>query len=286
MIHRAIISFVNQKGGCGKSSTVFHLAGTFAQRGWRVLLIDTDPQGSLSQAFFGSAAVERLEVQETLAALFARPPFEATSRALVVPTPFSGIQILRANQTLALFNAPDLRVATSGQWTLRRFLTEVVASGATDFDVCLIDCPPNIYQCSWEALLASDFVVVPVPPEDFGAQGLRVVQQALDAARKHNPDLSLLGRLVTRCDRRLRVHQSYERKLRDLFGDTVLHTVVPEATAFKAALTLRRPIAFHDAKSPAAQAMLKLADELTERIEVWQRISARQRAAAASSGGT
>jgi len=65
------ICFINQKGGCGKSSSCFHLAGHFASRGARVLVIDADPQGSLSQGFFGSATVEQLRARETLAAVFA-----------------------------------------------------------------------------------------------------------------------------------------------------------------------------------------------------------------------
>lgn len=65
-----IISLINQKGGCGKSSTCFHLAGAFSQAGYNVLLVDADPQGSLSQGFFGSALVEGLTAEETLAALF------------------------------------------------------------------------------------------------------------------------------------------------------------------------------------------------------------------------
>ena len=71
------ICLINQKGGCGKSSTCFHLAGHFAQTGQRVLLIDADPQGSLSQGFFGSSFVECLEPQETLAALFQDQSFPA-----------------------------------------------------------------------------------------------------------------------------------------------------------------------------------------------------------------
>ena len=63
----SVISFINQKGGCGKSSTCLHLAGAFAAAGYRVLLVDMDPQGSLSRGFLGPEAVERLTADETLA---------------------------------------------------------------------------------------------------------------------------------------------------------------------------------------------------------------------------
>ena len=66
--HSNSICLINQKGGCGKSSTCFHLAGAFATLGMRVLLVDADPQGSISQAFFGSEAVEQMACWETLAA--------------------------------------------------------------------------------------------------------------------------------------------------------------------------------------------------------------------------
>ena len=78
-------------------------------------------------------------------------------------------------------------------------------------------------------MLASDFVVIPVPPEDFGTQGLRVVHQAIQNAHQLNPRLELLGHLITRSDRRLVVHQSYESKLRKLYQGTVLSTRGPRS---------------------------------------------------------
>jgi chromosome partitioning protein len=73
------------------------------------------------------------------------------------------------------------------QFLLREFLQQ------QDFDITLIDCPPNLYRCSWTAMVASDFVVIPVPPEDFGTQGLRTVHQAISHARTLNPEIRRLG---------------------------------------------------------------------------------------------
>ena len=255
-----IICLINQKGGCGKSSSCFHLAGHFAQTGWRVLLVDTDPQGSLSQGLLGSEFVESLEPQETLAALFREDLFVAPT-SLVAATPFENIHLVRANQHLAAHNAP-LPENTG----LRQFALQAFLGALAGYDLVLIDCPPNLYLCSWNALVAADFVLVPVPPEDFGTQGLRAVHQAIDNATLLNPKLELLGHLVTRRDGRLLVHQAYEQRLRRLYGDLVLQTVIPEASAFKVALACREPVNVYAPRSKAARLTSELGREIVERI--------------------
>lgn len=258
---RITLCLINQKGGCGKSSTCFHLAGAFAALGYSVLLVDADPQGSLSQGFLGSDTVENLPASETLAALFDETCFFLDQQRLIRPTGFDGISIVPANQHLAGFNAPRPEQAGMIQFVVRDFLEQQDA-----YDVVLIDCPPNLYQCSWNAMIAADYVVIPVPPEDFGTQGLRAVHQAIDNARQLNPSLRRLGHLVTRYDKRLLVHRSYEERLRELYREMVLDTTVPEASAFKVALACRQPVQFYSAKSAAAATMRELVQELVTRI--------------------
>lgn len=256
---------INQKGGCGKSSTCFHLAGAIANGGLNVLLVDMDPQASLSQGLFGSTVVENLACHETIASLFDESSFFRPRGQLILSTPFERIAVCPANHTLAAFNTPAAETTGMFQHVLRQFLAE-----QNGFDVVLIDCPPNLYRCSWTAMVASDYVIIPVPPEDFGTQGLRAVHQAIEEARRLNPALELLGHVVTRCDRRLLVHKMYERRLRELYGAMVLETVIPEAAAFKVALARRRPVEYHERRSLAADLTRRLSREILDQTNTKQ----------------
>lgn len=251
------LCLINQKGGCGKSSTCFHLAGAYAASGRSVLLVDADPQGSLSQGFLGSDFVERLGVTETLAALFAEECHFLDQKTLIRPTGIEAISIVPANQYLASFNTPNPETGGMLQFSIRDFLDQF-----GQFDVILIDCPPNLYQCSWAAMIAADYVLIPVPPEDFGTQGLRAVHQCIDHARQLNPRLRRLGHVITRRDKRLLVHRSYEHRLRELYKKMVLDTIVPEASAFKVSLACRKPVEYYNSNSVAAGSMRELAAEI------------------------
>jgi chromosome partitioning protein len=255
------LCLINQKGGCGKSSTSFHLAGALSEAGYQVLLVDADPQGSLSQGFLGSDLVERLPASETLAAAFDESCYFLDHQKLVRPTAFPAISLIPTNQHLAAYNFPKPETAGMIQYTIRDLLEH-----QEGYEWVLIDCPPNLYQCSWNAMIAADYVLIPVPPEDFGTQGLRAVHQAIDQARRLNPSLRRLGHLVTRYDKRLLVHRSYEERLRELYQEMVLNTTVPEASAYKVSLACRKPVEFYSPKSAAAAVMRQLAEEVIDRI--------------------
>jgi chromosome partitioning protein len=258
-------SFLNRKGGVGKTSSVFHLAGSYARSGRRVLVCDLDPQASLSQGFFGPRFVESLPKRATVAALF-DDAHDPTPDDVIHETPFPNLWIVPATNDLTDHNTPRPEDAES-QDALSDFLAEVRDS----FDVILIDCPPNLQLCSWAALLTSDFVVVPVIPEDFSSQGLIYVQQAIDRAMmRKNPRLRLLGYVLTMYNRQLGIHKAYEKLLREQYRDLVLENAFPIATAFKEAVTRRRPITEDKPKSAAAEAVQALALELSGRAPVYR----------------
>jgi chromosome partitioning protein len=255
------VAMLNRKGGCGKTSTCHHLAGCFARDGRRVLLVDMDPQASLTQGFFGPQVTELLPEGRTVAALF-DDAHDPDPEDLVLPTGLDRIEIVAGSNRLDDSNVPRPQETGERQLALRRFLTEA----ARGRDVVLIDCPPNLHLCSWSALLAADFVVVPLQAEDYGAQGIVYIQKAFDLALgRHNPRLRLLGYLLTMFNKNLGIHTAYARQLRSLYGAQVFQATVPLAKDFKEAVAARLPVTAYKPRSAAAKAVKVVADELFER---------------------
>jgi chromosome partitioning protein len=258
-----IVTLLNQKGGVGKTSTAYHLAGTLAQAGQRVLLIDNDPQASLTAGFWGPQAARNLDPSETIVACYdgSRPLAQSVLR----PVGFGGIQLLPGSPALAHYNGhahPELAPEDE-----QRGIDEFLGDCGDAFDVVLIDCPPNLHLCSWAALVASHVLVVPLQPEDFGAQGLAPVAACAERCRRAiNPALALCGYLVNQVDRRRSVHRTYLEVLRREHGDRVFAAVIPNLAAFPEAIMHRTPISHHAPRSTAAVAMQLVASELMGRL--------------------
>lgn len=257
------VTLVNRKGGCAKTSTCYHLSGVFAKDGLRTLLADMDPQASLTQGFIGPEATEGLSKGQTIAALF-DDAFDPDPASLIVPTAFDRVSLVPGSCFLDDHNVPRPQEAGDLQLALKTFLNEI----AGDFDIVLIDCPPNLHLCSWSSLLAADFVIVPFQAEDFGSQGITHIQRAFDQALNLNPRLRLLGYLVTMFDKRLGIQATYDRLLRAMYGDQVFEATVPLAKDFKEAVAARQPVSYYKPRGAAAKAMKAVAGEMLERVAV------------------
>jgi chromosome partitioning protein len=257
------ICLLNQKGGVGKTSTCYHLAGTLARLGRRVLLVDNDPQASLTQGFFGPEGMRAIPAVQSVAAAY-DPDLEPVANSLIQPTGIEGVSIVPGSPTLAEFN-----MLPPAQWSrslegLKCLLSEV----AEDYDLVLIDNPPNLHLLAAASMTASDAIVIPLQAEDFGAQGLGPVRAAISAVQAGaNPEIRLAGYLVTMFDRRLGIHMAYESKLREMYGHDVFASVFPRAKDFVEAVSTRLPISHYRPKSAAARATKAVADELLERLD-------------------
>jgi chromosome partitioning protein len=257
------VAFLNKKGGVGKTSTVHHLGGTLARRGRRVLLVDADPQASLSQGLLGAEPAEDLDPRRTIAAICDESGVSAP-RDLVHPTPFPNLWLLPGHDAAARYNDPEPWATGLRQYALRDALAEIAA----DFDLVLIDCPPHIQLWAWSALVAADGVVVPVQPEDYGAQGLKAIRRIIARVQAEvSGRLTLIGYLVSMYNKSLSVHVTYEGFLRELHGADVFATVIPHAKDYKEAVTYRKPIVEYKPKSAAGKATAALADEFLARLE-------------------
>lgn len=257
----AVITLLNQKGGVGKTSTCHHLAGTLAQIGRRVLLIDNDPQSSLTQGLWGPAVARALDPSETLAAVYSGDVFP---EQVVRPSGVGGVDLVAGSRVVNDWNLPRPSEAPyEAQTCLRSFLSSVRDS----YDLVLIDCPPNLCLCSWAALVASDALIVPLQAEDYGAQGIMDVQDSVALVTAGpNPDLRLLGYLITMFNPRKTVHKMYEQRLRELYGSDVFAAVIPHAADYPEAIAYRKPVAMYKPRGAASKAVRALADEMTARM--------------------
>ena len=152
-------------------------------------------------------------------------------------------------------------------WELQSCLAELLAELTGNYDQILIDCPPNLNLCSWAALSASDWVLIPVQPEDYGAQGLPAVRRSIELVRRvANPRLRVLGLLITMYQARRSLHQVYSELLREQYGAEVFATAMPDAADVPEATMLRKPVVYHKPKGASAKAMIALAEELEARL--------------------
>lgn len=258
----AVIAMLNQKGGVGKSTLTTNLGGTWAKLGRRVLVVDNDPQGSLTQGFLGPEATAALDPAVTIAALYGGTA--ATAEQAVRPTGFPNLDLLAGSEHAAGFNHGRPH---EEPWERQTCLVEALAELRPTYPIILVDCAPNLGLCSWAALAAADFVLIPVQPEDYGAQGLPAVRRSIEMVRRLvNPGLAVLGLVVSMVQSRRAVHQLYLETLRQQYGADLFTAMIPEAADVVEATMLRKPVAWHKPRGASSKALAALAAEVDERL--------------------
>lgn len=206
---KRIIAVTNHKGGVGKTTSVASLGVALSQLGRRVLLIDLDPQGNLSQTLSvpqtGRTLYEALREEKDLPLVDVRP----------------GLSVCPSSIDLV---SMDLEIGDrpGRQTILRRLLSPL------GFDYILLDCPPSLGLLTINALTASTEVFVPLTPEALPAKGLGTLLDIIQRTREGlNPDLHLGGIIITRYQRR-KINRIVEESLRENFGDLVFKTKIRE----------------------------------------------------------
>lgn len=249
-----IIAVMNNKGGVGKTHTVFHLAGAFAEKGVRVLLIDLDPQGNLSGLFSPSSNPE----QSLYSVLVEDVPLAKALHA----TEFDNIGLIPASPRLQsldglLQNEPDAQIRLAD--SLQEFLS---ADGA--FDLVLLDCPPSLALTTRNALAAAHQVIIPLEADKFSIDGLDSLIRVVESMKRVvNPSLEIAGILISLFNGRRSIETLYEEALRsrDL---PVFATKIKDSAKYREAITARKPITYYKPMSEFATAFRDLLKELEQ----------------------
>jgi chromosome partitioning protein len=261
------IAFLNRKGGVGKTSCCHHLAGAFARQGQRVLLVDLDPQASLTQGLLGPQEAAAIPYDRSVATAY--EPWGTDTTQLTRNCRFPGdkknpaceFHLIPGHHELARFNT-----ASPADWGQQQTaLRDLLAQACTRYDLVLIDCPPNLQLLSRSAIVAAAGVVIPLQPEDYGAQGIRHVTDEIErVALGANPSVELLGYLLTMTQRNA-LHSTYADQLREQHPGRVLATEIPRAVAYAEAVVARQPIGVMKPRSAGAKIIDQLARELISR---------------------
>ncbi|MBV8233653.1 MAG: ParA family protein [Planctomycetaceae bacterium] len=257
-----IITVANLKGGVAKSSVLFHSSGSLVKRGKKILLVDADPQASISAGYLGVEATWALDPASTIAAIYAGE--EPYPERVVRRTGFPGIDLLAGSRHAARYNVPVPEEAPyEAQVCLRDFL-----GGVRDrYDLILVDTPPNLHMATYSSLAASDYYLVPIVPEDWGSQGFAAVRQSADLVRsKINPGLDLLGIVLTLYAGRRSVHKLFEERLRLGIPGAVFDTPMPISVDYIEALVALKPVTYHKPRGAAAKAVDAIVEELLGRL--------------------
>jgi chromosome partitioning protein len=250
------IAVANQKGGVGKTTTCINLATALAAIGWRVLLIDLDPQGNASTGVGVAASQRTLSSYDVLIG-------QASAAEAAVPTRVPRLDLLPA--TVDLSGAEIEMVSLDDR--AHRLDKALKAAPSGRWDICLIDCPPSLGLLTVNALVAARHLLVPLQCEFFALEGLSQLLQTVERIRvAFNPQLSILGVALTMFDRRNNLSQAVSEDVRACLGTTVFETVVPRNVRLSEAPSHGLPALIYDLKCPGSEAYIRLAREVLGRL--------------------
>ncbi|HEY8434207.1 MAG TPA: ParA family protein [Sphingomicrobium sp.] len=250
------IAVANQKGGVGKTTTCINLATALAAIGWRVLMVDLDPQGNASTGVGVSASQRKLSTYDVLIG-------RATPVEAAVATRVPRLDLLPA--TVDLSGAEVEMVSLSDR--AHRLDRALESSPRGRWDICLIDCPPSLGLLTVNALVAARHLLVPLQCEFFALEGLSQLLQTVERIRTaFNSQLSILGVALTMFDRRNNLCQAVAEDVRACLGSTVFETVVPRNVRLSEAPSHGLPALIYDLRCPGSEAYVRLARELIGRL--------------------
>ena len=250
-----IISFANQKGGVGKTTSCVNIAASLGLMGHKVLIVDLDPQGNTTSGVGVSKKGLKGSTKELLTG-------EKPAKDIIVETPYQNLSVIPTNTALAgaefdLFDFED------SEFRMKSTLGEI----KDDFDYILIDCPPSLGMLTINAFAASDGVIVPMQCEFYALEGLSQLMITINRIKRlYNPDLNVSGILITMYNGRLLLSMQVISELKKHYADKIFETKISRNVKLTEAPGFGRPAYYHDKNSKGAKEYLEVAKELVTRI--------------------
>ena len=251
----SIVSFSNQKGGVGKTTSCVNIAAHVANKGKKVLLIDMDPQGNATSGLGISKAKIKKTVYDVVIG-------RCDIKEALIKTPFKNLSVVPSTIDLAgaEYDLHDLEDGTN-------FTKLALGTVENDFDYIFIDCPPSLGMLTVNALSISNGVVIPMQCEFYSLEGMSQLFNTIKIVKKlYNPELQIVGILLTMYNGRLTLTNQVVTELKKYYADKLFKVPISRTVRLSEAPGYGEPICYHDPYCKGSLEYGAVAKELMLRI--------------------
>ena len=248
------IAIANQKGGVGKTTTSINLSATLAEKGKKVLVIDTDPQGNTTSGF----GLNKNQLENTIYELLIG---ECKVDDALYKNVVDGVDIIPSNVNLAAVEI-ELIDMNEKEFILKKSIDEI----RDYYDFIIIDCPPSLSMLTINAMTTANTVLVPIQCEYYALEGLSQLVHTVNLVKERlNNSLQMEGVIFTMYDSRTNLSMQVVENVKDHISENVYKTIIPRNIRLAEAPSYGLPINLYDTKSAGAEAYRLLADEVISR---------------------
>ncbi len=250
-----IVSFSNQKGGVGKTTSCVNISAQIAAKGKKVLMIDMDPQGNATSGL----GISKSKIDKTIyEVIIGKMPLSEA----IITTKFKNLSVVPSNINLA---AAELELSELED--TKNYLKAGLEAVKGDYDYIFIDCPPSLGMLTVHSLSASDGVVIPMQCEFYSLEGMSQLQNTIKRIRRlYNPDLRVVGILLTMYNARLTLTHQVVSELKKYYADKLFKVPISRTVRISEAPGYGEPICYHDPYGKGALEYAAVAKELMLRI--------------------